>query len=118
MVSKAKLYSQLDDLEAELREALLPHLKNAAQGNNHLIFCVKQFNPFRQLQHHTDKLTEELIEMGSYILSLREKLGEPSEGTIAERICWYCREWSNTGNDHRLSAEGLARQFLSEIESH
>ena len=117
MVSKAKLYSKLDVLEAELRESLVPHLINAAQGNNDLIFCVKAFNPFRELKYKTDKLTEELIEIGSQILSLREKLGEPSDGTIAERICWYCREWGNTGNHHRPSATGLAIQFLAEIEN-
>jgi hypothetical protein len=116
VVSKAKLYSRLDSLEAELRESLMPHLRNAAQGNNDLIFCVSPFNPFRELKHKTDKLTEELIAIGSQILSLREKLGEPSEGTIAERICWYCREWSNTDSHKRHSGSGLAKQFLEEIE--
>ena len=116
MVTKAKLYSRLDILETELREALVPHLRNAAQGNNDLIFCVKPFNPFRELKHRTDTLTEELIDIGSQALSLREKLGEPSEGTIAERICWYCREWGNTENHHRPSGSGLAKQFLMEIE--
>lgn len=115
MVSKAKLYSRLDVLEAELRETLVPHLENAAQGNNDLIFCVKSFNPFRELKHSTDKVTEELIEIGSQILSLRQKLGESSEGTIAARICWYCREWSDTKNNHRFSGAGLAEQFLAEI---
>lgn len=117
MVSKAKLYSRLDALEDELREGLLPHLKNAAKGNNDLVFCVKAFNPFRELKNRTDKVTEELIEIGAQILSLRAKLGEPSKGTIAERICWYCREWGNTSNHNRSSAKGLAKQFLAEIEN-
>lgn len=117
MVSKAKLYSKLEFLEIELKETLVPHLKNAAEGNNDLIFCVKSFNPFRELKHSTDKLTEELIEIGSQVLSLREKLREPSEGTIAERICWYCREWGNTKNHHKQPGAGLAKQFLLEIES-
>lgn len=115
MVAKAKLYSRLDSLEAELRAQLLPHLANAANGNNDLVFCVSAFNPFRELKHRTDKKTEELVEMGSQILSLQNKLGEPSAGSIAERICWYCREWANTGNQHRASAAGLASQFLAEI---
>jgi len=117
MVSKAKLYAKLDSLENELRESLIPHLKNAADGNNDLLFCVTAFNPFRELKYKTDKLTEELIEMGSQILSLRSKLGEPSDGIIAERICWYCREWGNTKNSHKPSSTGLAKQFLAEIEN-
>jgi len=56
------------------------------------------------------------VEIGSQIISLRDKLGEPSAGTIAERICWYCREWSKKDNNHRKSASGLATQFLAEIE--
>lgn len=115
MVSKAKLYSKLDLLEYELRELLLPHLKNAVEGKNDLIFCVKQFNTVSSLKNKTDQFTEELIEVGAQILSLREKLGESSTGTVAERICWYCREWENTQNHHRPSATGLAKQFLAEI---
>lgn len=117
MVSKAKLYTRLDGLEAQLEECIVPHLRKAAEGNNDLVFCVKAFNPFSELKYKTDTLTEELIEMGSQILSLREKLGEPCDGTIAERICWYCREWGDTNNHHRASAIGLAKQFLTEIEN-
>lgn len=116
MVSKAKLYARLDALEVELEEGLLPHLENAANGNNDLIFCVKWFNPFRELKHRTDGVTEQLIDLGAQVLSLREKLGEPTEGTIAERICWYCREWGNTNNHKRPSGTSLAKQFLAEIE--
>lgn len=117
MVSKAKLYSRLDVLEAQLKESLLPHLRNAADGDNDLVFCVKAFNPFRELKYRTDTLTEELVEIGSQILSLREKLGEPYAGTIAERICWYCSEWSKAKNHHKCSGSGLAKQFLAEIEN-
>lgn len=117
MVSKAKLYAQLDSLEAELLELTVPHLKRAANGENDLIFCVKQFNLSPELKYKTDKVTEELVEMGSSVISLREKLGEPTKGTIAERVCWYCREWGNTENHHRSPGTGLARIFLAEIES-
>lgn len=115
MVSKAKLYSKLDELEAQLESVLVPHLTVAARGENDLIFCVAVFNPFSELKHSTDKLTEELVDIGSQIISLREKLGEPTYGTVAERICWYCHEWGNTGNRHRSSGKGLAQQFLLEI---
>ena len=117
MVSKAKLYSRLDSLESELEEGLVPHLREAANGENDLIFCVSAFNSFRELKNRTDKKTEEFIEIGSQILSLRDKLGESSAGTIAERICWYCREWTNKENSHRKSGSGLAKQFITEIEN-
>ncbi len=116
MVSRAKLYSRLDSLEDALEKDLIPHLQIAASGKNDLVFCVSAFNPFRELKNHTDKQTEELIEMGSQILSLRDKLGESSADTIAERICWYCREWGNVDNHQRKSAQGLAKQFLAEIQ--
>ena len=117
MVSKGKLYTRLDLLEAELKERLIPHLENAANGNNEYVFCVTGFNPFPELKHKADKLTEELVGMGSQILTLKNKLGESSEGTIAERICWYCREWGDTKINHHKSAQGLAKQFLDEIEN-
>lgn len=115
MVSKEKLYSKLDNLEAELKDRLIPHLTKAANGNNDLVFCVTDFNPFKELKYNTDKTTEELVEIGAQILALKSKLGEPSEGGIAERICWYCREWGNTKNHHRGSGQGLAKEFLEEI---
>ncbi len=55
VVSKAKLYSKLDSLEAELEEGLVPHLRDAANGENDLVFCVTAFNPFRELKNRTDK---------------------------------------------------------------
>jgi hypothetical protein len=116
MVAKTKLYSRLDSLECELEEGLVPHLRDAANGKNDLIFCVSQFNQFRELKNRTDKKTEKFIEIGSQIISLRDKLGEPSTGTIAERICWYCRAWSDKDNHNRKSAISLAQLFLTELE--
>lgn len=117
MVSRSKLYAQLDALESELKEDLIPHLEIAANGDNDLIFCVEQFNPFNELNSKTDRITEKLINVGAQILVLKNKLGDPSEGSIAERICWYCREWGNLENNHRKSAQGLAKQFLEEIKN-
>ncbi len=117
MVSKAKLYAKLDNLEMELLANLIPHLRSAADGRNDLVFCVTAFNPFREFKHRTDPLTEELVEIGSQILVLNQKLGEPSVGTPAERLCWYCREWANTHNSHPHSAQRLAGKFLIEINA-
>ena len=115
MVSKTKLYSKLDDLEIELKERLVPHLEKAAAGNNELAFCVTGYHSFKPLKLQSDKTMEALVDIGAQILSLKEKLGEPSDGTIAERICWYCHEWSNTRKQYRTSAPGLAKQFLTEL---
>jgi hypothetical protein len=117
VVSKIKLYSKLDALETQLERSLVPHLQMAADGGNDLVFCVTAFNSVRELKNKTDKLTEELVEIGAQILSLRAKLGEPTDGIIAERICWYCRQWSGSENAQKISAKGLAEQFLIEIES-
>jgi len=115
VVSKAKLYTTLDSLEEELEARIVPHLETAAEGNNHLVFCVTDFNPFPALKHQTDATTEELVVLGRQILLLKNKLGESSEGSIAERICWYCRKWADTKNNYRGAAQGLAQQFLEEI---
>ena len=115
MVSRSKLYGQLDALELELEEKLIPHLENAANGKNDLVFCVSDFNPFEELKNKTDHTTERLIHIGSQILTLKKKLGEESEGSIAERICWYCREWGNSESTHRNNAQELAKQFINEI---
>lgn len=116
MVSKTKLYMKLDILEKELQDRLIPHLENAASGKNDLVFCVSAFNSARNLKLKTDRETEALVDLGAEILSLKKKLGEVSKVSIAERICWYCREWSSTKNQHSSSSgQGLAKQFLAEI---
>ena len=115
MVSKAKLYTQLDRLEDELRDRLVPHLENAINGRNDLIFCTTDFNPFPELKPKTDNETDALIQLGRQVLALREKLGEPSAGCIAERICWYCRQWGDGHDSHRTPVQGLAQAFLQEI---
>ena len=117
MVSKAKLYSQLDRMEDELRERLQPHLERAANGENDLIFCATDFNPFPELKYRTDAETDLLIQLGRKILTLRAKLGEQCDGTIAERICWYCRKWGDRDDDRRKAAQGLAGEFLREIKN-
>ena len=117
MVSKAKLYTQLDSLETELEEKLIPLLEQAVAGENDLVFCVAGFNPFPELNSRSNKKTEALVNTGRHILTLKSKLGEPSEGSVAERICWYCREWGKLENAHRKGAQGLAKQFLEEIEN-
>jgi len=116
VISKSKLYDKLDRLEEELVERLVPHLQVAASGNNDLVFCVKGYHSFSELKKDSDAVTAELTEIGAEILALRKKLEEPSEGTVAERICWYCREWGKANNHRRSNAQDLAKQFLEEIE--
>ena len=115
MVSKAKLYIQLDRLEDELRDRLVPHLENAINGRNDLIFCTTDFNLCPELKPKTDNETDALIQLGRQVLALREKLGESSQDCIAEKICWYCRQWGDGYDSHRKSVQGLAQAFLQEI---
>lgn len=117
MVSKSKLYSKLDGLESELQERIVPHLVKAAEGKNDLVFCVNGYHSFTPLKYKTDSITAEPVAIGTEILSLRQKLGEPIKGSIAERICWYCREWGNTKNYYRDGTQELEKQLLSEIEN-
>ncbi len=61
-------------------------------------------------------MTEELVELGAQILALKKKLGEPCDGSIAERICWYCREWGSTARSDKAAGQMLATRFLDEID--
>ena len=115
MISRTKLYSQLDRMESELAAELRPHLEQAANGDNPLVFCVAEFNPNPAQYPCNDTNTEKLVRLGRQILALREKLGEPADGTPAERLCWYCRQWAATANGEAKTARELAADFLQEI---
>ena len=119
MVSKGKLFSKLDDLEILLKDSVVSHLRLAVNNRNEGVFCVTGFSKNHDARYKTDKVTEELVLLGRQVLALKEKLGEASQGSIAERICWYCREWSQANarysrHSHH-SGTYLAQQFLDEI---
>jgi hypothetical protein len=119
VVSKGKLFSKLDDLEILLKDSVVSHLRLAVNNGNENVFCVTELAKNCDTKHKTDKTTEELVLLGRQVLSLKEKLGETSQGSIAERICWYCREWSHASarysrHSHH-SGTYLAQQFLDEI---
>ena len=117
MVSRSKLYGQLEQLEDELRDKLINQLNNAAKGTNHQVFCVQQFNTHKHWKNKTDYETELLVDLGAKILTLRKKLGEPSDNTIAEKICWYCQQWNENIQSEPKIAQILAQQFLDAINT-
>ncbi len=117
MVSRAKLYEQLERLEIELKQDLVPHLKVAASGQNEYIFCVSDFDKSMEDKNNNDALTERLIHIGRQIIALRNKLGESDDNSIAVKICQYCREWSARHHSNDVNAQVLANRFLQEIEN-
>jgi len=117
VVSKGKLFSKLDDLEILLKDSVVSHLHLAVNNRNEGVFCVTGFSKNHDARYKANKITEELVLLGRQVLALKEKLGEASQGSIAERICWYCREWSQAKPCYpHPSGIYLAQQFLEEIE--
>jgi len=116
MVSKTKLYDKLDLLEAQLQKDMIDHLTQAIKHEDEFIFCVSTFSSRRWLKKHSNKKMEQSVTMGAHILTLKEKLNETVTGSIAERVCWYCREWNRTHDENTPMGVFLAKQFLTEIE--
>ncbi len=117
MVTRSKLYTQLELLESELREQLVPQLKLAVNGDNDSVFCVEKFNKHKEWKGRFNEKTEYLVGLGAQILALKKKLGESSENSIAEQICMYCRRWNdNVHTDHKY-AQIIAKEFLDAIEA-
>ena len=117
MVARSKLYLQLESLENELREKLISQLQLAINGEDNSIFCVDKFNKHKEWKEHCNKRSEYLVDLGAQILTLRKKLGESSENTIAEQICEYCRLWNDNVNTDPKCAQIIAKQFLDAIET-
>lgn len=116
MVSRAKLHEQLDRLEIVLKQDLVPHLKTAASGKNDYIFCVSDFNLGIVDKNKNDALTERLIHIARQVITLRGKLDEPDEDSIAVKICQYCRKWSAEHKRGNADVKMIAKKFLQEIE--
>lgn len=117
MVARSKLYVQLELLENELREKLILQLKSAIKGDDSSIFCVEKFSNHKEWKGRFNKNTEYLVGLGAQILTLKKKLGESSENSIAEQICLYCRRWNDNVHAEPKYAQILANEFLDKIES-
>jgi len=115
MVSRNKLYTQVDELEQELFNLVVPHLEAALDGGESLIFCVSEFNSHAKFKNHVNPDTQNMVLLGKKIIQLKEKLGEPVDGSVAERLCWYCRKWDGLPNPNLTSTRKLAKQLLNEI---
>ena len=117
MVARTKLYAQMERLEDELKIKLIIQLKRAVNGDNDQIFCAQRFSSHKQGKGRTDSQTDYLVDLGAQILVLKKKLDEPTENTIAEKICWYCRQWNEAGQSDASIVQNMAQQFLQAIES-
>ena len=117
MVARSKLYAQLELLEGELREKLVPQLLLAVNGDDDSVFCVEMFNKHKEWKGRFNKKTEYLVHLGAQILTLKKKLGESSESSIAEQICVYCRQWNDNVHTDPQYAQIIAKQFLDAIEA-
>jgi hypothetical protein len=102
-------------MEEELQERIVPHLEKAVVGQNDFVFCTTEFNLSKELKFKADSETDALIQLGRKILAMREKLGESTDGIIAERICWYCRKWAGGNAGDGKKTQKLAQEFLQEI---
>ena len=117
MVARSKLYTQLELLESELKEKLVRQLKLALNGEDNSVFCVEKFSKHKEWKGRFNKKTEYLVDLGAQILTLKKKLGETSENSIAEQICIYCRRWNDNVNSDPNYAQIIAKQFLNAIEA-
>src|SRR5262245_30162433 len=111
MARNGKLYSQLDQLEAELKSRLVSAARTAAMGANDLLFVVSDLNPFPRSVRTPDE-TVALVALGQDTLKLRAKLGESVEAAPATLFRRYCERWSDISDHHRGTCASLARQLL------
>ena len=111
-----KLYAWLDRLEAELREMLIPALREVAGGRNTLFFITKHNNPWPALRGGSPQGTE-IFERAGEILSLARRLGVDTSALLASKVVAAFEGANDLDNENRLGPIRLAQQLLAEITS-
>ena len=115
MSKTSKLYQRLDNLEASLRERLMPQLKVCAAGRNDLLFCARRFFPEQWPASLPTDLADGILADIDAIRILREKVNEPFRGSVAFQFLECCRKWSDSADHHRLASRTMAEELLAAI---
>jgi hypothetical protein len=116
MKAQQKLYARLEQSERELREQLVPALRQTVDTRYDL-FCIRQLNPFPERKHHTSEQGEALYTMAENVIVLASQLGENPDTLLASRVVAYFKKAVDLSDHHRGSPASLAAQFLQELQA-
>lgn len=111
-----KLHERLDRLEIGIRDRLVKELRACIDGKRDLLFLAREFRSSNWPLSIGSEMTDDLLTEVEKILSLRRKLGEPTEGCLAHSFRETCRRWADTDDPHRLGARRLAEELVNELE--
>lgn len=109
-----KLRQKLAVAESEFRELLISELRKCADGSLVIFLTESEANRRGDVYPRlVSAETKELEKLGREIEDLRNKLGEPNDGSVYAKYKQYC---SRTGSND-LGERKLAVQFLAELEA-
>jgi hypothetical protein len=80
-----------------------------------LFFHTREFNPHKLPDHMLPKESEELSELTSEALRLRERLGEPIEVSVAFAFRRALRRATDLADHHRAGPIRMAAELLAEL---
>jgi hypothetical protein len=99
--------------ENTLRESLAEILPEVVASGEPLFFN-SQFNPHSLPAHLLSKDGEALLQASSACVEMREALGLPGEGSVAELFLASCTEAASS-NPHRRGPKQLAAALLERL---
>jgi len=109
-----KLRRKLNATEAEFRELLVASLRKSSDGGKAVFLTEAQADRRGDIYSRLVwPEAKQLETLGREIDSLRQNLGEPSEGSLYARYQHYC----SLEGPNQPGAAKLASQFLAEIEN-
>jgi hypothetical protein len=109
-----KRFIDLQSLQNNFRNQLVPGLKSAAKGKNSLLFAVSNLeNRKYWFPQNQNPLYEDAVK----IESLKTELALNDGHSLSFRFIHCCEEFDDSKNPHRRGAKKLAELLLSEIEN-
>lgn len=102
---------RLASSEGLLRSSLLEVLPRVASGDSSLLFTNSKYNPHKFPAHRLDEEAEAFLELALACIALRDHLGLPVDGTVAQSFLSACEE-AGSSYEHRRGPRKLAESLL------
>jgi hypothetical protein len=106
----------LAETESQLLTVLERVLPKCAEGGT-LIFFNSENLPSEYPEHWLSPESDELLELATRSMELREKLSLPVTHSLGQLFLSACAEYADQNNPHRRGPRKLAMWLLAEIRS-
>ncbi len=121
MSRNEKLFNRLDELKSDYQKMIIQELEGVLKGSHSQYFRRKEnlfeYGPKALGKFWQNKETASIEKLEKEILSLADKLNEPSSSDLCHMIDKFIEERAKLSDRFEGGEEALARRYLNKLKS-